>query len=76
MPSSRRAGPRTRSPALKTKLASKRTTLKKAIAQQQSLLAQITPAQNTGLGAGGTTVAEFTGSTSTQGGKAVGIRGF
>jgi cell wall-associated NlpC family hydrolase len=56
---------------LKTKLASKRTTLKKAIAQQQSLLAQLTPAQNTGLGAGGTTVAQFTGSTSTQGGKAV-----
>jgi peptidoglycan DL-endopeptidase CwlO len=55
---------------LKTKLASKRTTLKKAIAQQQSLLAQITPAQNTGLGAGGTTVAQFSGSTSTQGGKA------
>jgi len=55
---------------LKTKLASKRTTLKKAIAQQQSLLAQITPARNTGLGAGGTTVAQFTGSTSTQGGKA------
>jgi cell wall-associated NlpC family hydrolase len=56
---------------LKTKLASKRATLKKAIGQQQSLLAQLTPAQNTGLGAGGTTVADFTGNASTQGGKAV-----
>ncbi len=37
--------------ALKGKLASKKQTLKKAIAQQQSLLAQLTPAQNTGLGA-------------------------
>ena len=57
--------------ALKGKLASKKQTLKKAIAQQQSLLAQLTPAQNTGLGAGGTTIGTFTGSTSTQGGKAV-----
>ncbi len=57
--------------SLKTKLASKKTTLKKAIAQQQSLLAQLTPAQNTGLGAGGTTVGQFTGPTNTQAEKAV-----
>ena len=52
--------------ALKTKLASKKKTLTKAIAQQQSLLAQLSPAQNTGLGAGGTTVGQFTGPTNTQ----------
>jgi peptidoglycan DL-endopeptidase CwlO len=57
--------------SLKTKLASKKTTLKKAIAQQQSLLAQLSPAQNTGLGAGGTTVGQFTGPTNTQAEKAV-----
>jgi cell wall-associated NlpC family hydrolase len=57
--------------SLKTKLAGKKTTLKKAIAQQQSLLAQLSPAQNTGLGAGGTTVGQFTGPTNTQAGKAV-----
>jgi peptidoglycan DL-endopeptidase CwlO len=56
---------------LKTKLAGKKTTLKKAIAQQQSLLAQLSPAQNTGLGAGGTTVGQFTGPTNTQAEKAV-----
>lgn len=57
--------------SLKTKLASKKTTLKKAIAQQQSLLAQLSPAQNTGLGSGGTTVGQFTGPTNTQAEKAV-----
>jgi peptidoglycan DL-endopeptidase CwlO len=55
---------------LKAKLASQKKTLTKAIAQQQSLLAQMSPSQVTGLGAGGTIVGEFTGSTSTQGGKA------
>jgi peptidoglycan DL-endopeptidase CwlO len=57
--------------ALKTKLAGQKTTLKKAIAQQQTLLAQLSPAQNTGLGAGGSTVGQFTGPTNTQAEKAV-----
>jgi peptidoglycan DL-endopeptidase CwlO len=57
--------------ALKTKLAGQKKTLKKAIAQQQSLLAQLTPAQNTGLGAHGSTVGHFTGPTTTQAEKAV-----
>ena len=60
--------------ALTAKLSSQKKALRKTIAQQESLLAQLTPAQRatTGPGSsGGQTVGDYKGPTSTQGEKAV-----
>jgi peptidoglycan DL-endopeptidase CwlO len=63
---------------LKDELASEKATNAKLTSQQESLLAQLTPAQQTGLGPGGTGTGTATGTgatdplpTSTQGEKAV-----
>jgi peptidoglycan DL-endopeptidase CwlO len=65
---------------LKKSLSGQRATLTKLISQQTTLLAQLTPAQAVGLGPGGgtsggssgnPTPVKYTGTTSTQAGKAV-----
>ncbi len=58
---------------LKTSLQKRKDSMGKLVSQEQSLLARLTPAQQTGLGAGGgqTTGIKYTGPTSTQAEKAV-----
>lgn len=57
---------------LDASLAAQKASLNKLVSQQETLVAQLTPAQaSTQLGAGGTTNAVYTGTTATQAGKAV-----
>lgn len=59
--------------SLKNNLAAQKAAMGKLVAQQQTLVAQLTPAQAATVspGAGGTTSAVYTGTTATQAGKAV-----
>ena len=59
--------------SLKNDLAGQKATMTKLVSQQQTLVAQLTPAQAATVspGGGGTTSATYTGTTATQAGKAV-----
>jgi cell wall-associated NlpC family hydrolase len=59
--------------SLKNNLAGQKAAMTKLVSQQQVLVAQLTPAQAAAVspGAGGTTNATYTGTTSTQAGQAV-----
>jgi peptidoglycan DL-endopeptidase CwlO len=59
--------------SLRNNLAAQKAAMDKVYSQQQTLLAQLTPAQaaTASPGAGGTTNAVYTGTTATQAGKAV-----
>lgn len=59
--------------SLSNNLAAQKTAMGKLVSQQQTLVAQLTPAQAATVtpGAGGTTSAVYTGTTATQAGKAV-----
>jgi cell wall-associated NlpC family hydrolase len=59
--------------SLRNNLAGQKAAMTKLVSQQQSLVAQLTPAQAATVspGAGGTTSAVYTGTTATQAGKAV-----
>src|SRR5215469_970373 len=59
--------------SLSNSLAAQKTAMGKLVSQQQTLVAQLTPAQAATVspGAGGTTSAVYTGTTATQAGKAV-----
>lgn len=59
--------------SLRNNLAGQKTAMAKLVSQQQTLVAQLTPAQAATVspGAGGTTSAVYTGTTATQAGKAV-----
>jgi cell wall-associated NlpC family hydrolase len=59
--------------SLRNNLAGQKAAMAKLVSQQQTLVAQLTPAQAATVtpGAGGTTSAVYTGTTATQAGKAV-----
>jgi peptidoglycan DL-endopeptidase CwlO len=59
--------------SLRNNLAGQKAAMTKLVSQQQTLVAQLTPAQAATVspGAGGTTSAVYTGTTATQAGKAV-----